>query len=155
MPVNTLSNQSLSNQSLSNHSLSPIRRLSEIGTRLVTRFWGREVGRDLWGNRYFVTRNPKAGSAARRWVLFADDPAFARIPPLWHLWLNYVTVVPPQTLETPPPDFSHAENAQKNAKDSCLAPEHVVRGGGRGRSPRAYLPWRPTTRSSGGSFGRY
>ena len=55
-----------------------------VGTALVTRFRGREVGRDEFGNVYFVNRkNP-----ARRWVIYSGSNDGSRVPPDWQLWLR-------------------------------------------------------------------
>lgn len=56
-----------------------------IGTRLVGWRTGREVGRDVQGNIYYVA---KAGKRERRWVIYNGEPEASRIPPEWHLWLH-------------------------------------------------------------------
>jgi NADH:ubiquinone oxidoreductase subunit len=56
-----------------------------LGTRLVGWRTGREVGRDGYGNIYYVSR---AGRRPRRWVIYNGDPEASRIPPEWHLWLH-------------------------------------------------------------------
>lgn len=55
------------------------------GTRLVGWRTGREVGRDVLGNVYFVA---KPGRRDRRWVIYAGEPEASQIPPEWHLWLH-------------------------------------------------------------------
>ena len=54
-----------------------------VGTALLTRMSGEEVGRDDSGNIYFRHKN-----GGRRWVIYsgANDGSF--VPPAWQAWLR-------------------------------------------------------------------
>ena len=55
-----------------------------VGTSLVTRWSGKEVGRDERGNVYFEHRkNP-----ARRWVIYSGANDGSNVPPGWQAWLR-------------------------------------------------------------------
>lgn len=60
------------------------------GTRLWTRLFGEEVGRDEQGNRYFRTKD-----GDRRWVVYNGLNEASRVPSEWHGWLHKTTDVPP------------------------------------------------------------
>ena len=68
-----------------------------LGTRIMTRRTGTEVGRDAEGNIYY--RSGKAGAAnERRWVIYnGGTPEATRIPPEWHLWMHKTVSEPPST----------------------------------------------------------
>lgn len=57
---------------------------ASLGTTLVTRMRGEEVGRDEAGNRYF--RHRKDGS--RRWVIYQGSNDSSNVPPGWNAWLR-------------------------------------------------------------------
>lgn len=61
-----------------------------VGTWLHTARFGRAVGSDEQGNKYY---QDKAGR--RRWVIYAGAVEASRVPPEWHRWLHYTTDVPP------------------------------------------------------------
>lgn len=63
-----------------------------VGTRLVTRRTGREVGRDARGNIYYAS---KAAAEDRRWVIYAGPPEASDVPPEWHAWLHRQVDAPP------------------------------------------------------------
>jgi NADH:ubiquinone oxidoreductase subunit len=76
--------------------------MATIGTRLFTWLWGKEVGRDGAGNRYF--RHKRGGTTMdcslqkeRRWVIYRGEDEASRVPPEWHLWLHHTTdEIPPK-----------------------------------------------------------
>jgi NADH:ubiquinone oxidoreductase subunit len=55
-----------------------------IGTSLFSRRFGREAGRDEFGNVYFQHRDDKN----RRWVIYSGSNDGSRIPPGWQAWLR-------------------------------------------------------------------
>ncbi|MGQ0741740.1 MAG: NADH:ubiquinone oxidoreductase subunit NDUFA12 [Alphaproteobacteria bacterium] len=63
-----------------------------LGTVLATLFFGRLVGRDTFGNRYYESRK------GRRWVIYAGTVEASRVPPEWHGWLHYTFKDPPTVL---------------------------------------------------------
>jgi NADH:ubiquinone oxidoreductase subunit len=61
-----------------------------IGTKLFTRRFGTEVGRDDDGNVYY--RND---GDTRRWVLYDGDNDATRVGPEWYGWLHHTFEKPP------------------------------------------------------------
>jgi NADH:ubiquinone oxidoreductase subunit len=68
------------------------------GTTLNTRFhtwrFGKEVGRDDYGNVYYEGGLDSDGRT-RRWVIYDGLAEASRIPPGWHGWMHHRTDVSP------------------------------------------------------------
>ena len=67
---------------------SLVRRISQVGTILMTRMLGVQVGADTYGNRYFSLRRKHASELETRWVLYAREPEATKVPPEWFAWLH-------------------------------------------------------------------
>ena len=61
-----------------------------LGTRLWTRRFGTEVGRDEAGNVYYANAD-----STRRWVHYAGDNDASRVGPEWYGWLHHIFAQPP------------------------------------------------------------
>lgn len=66
--------------------LSFVRRLSQLGTICSVILFGRRVGEDEQGNRYYVMRAAKGRE--RRCVMYAREPEATLVPPEWYGWLH-------------------------------------------------------------------
>jgi len=80
--------------SKSDPNFSLIRRLSQLGTRWQTFFYGVKVGLDQFGNRYYRDRKTQKGVRERRWVIYAGEPEASKVPPEWHIWLHHTADAP-------------------------------------------------------------
>ena len=54
-----------------------------FGTRLKTIFFGKFVGDDELGNKYYESKNGK------RWVIYADTIDASKIPVEWYSWMHF------------------------------------------------------------------
>ena len=54
-----------------------------FGTKLKTIFFGKLVGSDTKGNKYYESKNGK------RWVIYADTIDASKIPVEWFSWIHY------------------------------------------------------------------
>ena len=54
-----------------------------FGTRLKTIFFGKLIGTDELGNKYYESRNGK------RWVIYSDTIDASKIPIEWYSWIHY------------------------------------------------------------------
>jgi len=77
-------------------TFSLIRRSSALGTILLTRFFGREVGQDEDGQRYFRSHFKDWAGRETRWVLYAGEPEASKVPPAWRAWLQHLCDAPPE-----------------------------------------------------------
>ncbi|GAN10282.1 NADH:ubiquinone oxidoreductase 13.4kD subunit [Mucor ambiguus] len=82
--------------------------------------WGRLVGTDVNGNKYFENLDEVSGR--ERWVEYASNqPDSGDITPDWHMWLSRITQEPPTEMNIQPkkwwgepiPNFSGTPKAFK------------------------------------------
>ena len=55
-----------------------------LGTRIYTLFFGKFVGKDSFGNRYYKSRS------GRRWVIYKDEIDASKIPNEWYSWIHFM-----------------------------------------------------------------
>ena len=58
-----------------------------IGTHLFSARKGKSVGEDIFGNKYYASKNP-ATEGDKRWVIYSCSNDASRVPPEWHGWLH-------------------------------------------------------------------
>ena len=56
-----------------------------LGTRLQTLFFGKIVGQDKFGNKYYQSRN------GRRWVIYKNEVDASTIPNEWYSWIHFTS----------------------------------------------------------------
>ena len=54
-----------------------------IGTRIKTIFFGKFVGEDSFGNKYYQNKSGK------RWVIYKDEIDASKIPNEWYSWIHF------------------------------------------------------------------
>lgn len=54
-----------------------------LGTFLKTLFFGKYVGRDEYGNKYYRSKKDE------RWVVYADKVEASKITSDWYLWMHH------------------------------------------------------------------
>ena len=54
-----------------------------FGTRLKTIFFGKLVGKDSFGNKYYENKKGK------RWVIYAEEIDASKIPVEWYSWIHF------------------------------------------------------------------
>ena len=54
-----------------------------LGTRIYTLFTGKFVGNDVFGNKYYESKNGK------RWVIYANTVDASKIPVEWYSWIHF------------------------------------------------------------------
>tara|TARA_R110002124_G_scaffold95868_3_gene240163 strand:- start:200 stop:595 length:396 start_codon:yes stop_codon:yes gene_type:complete len=116
-----------------------------MGTRFFTWKYGKLVGKDEQGNRYFeASKGQKLGGYPRRWVLYNGYAEGSRVPPEWHGWLH-------NTVPTPPTDEDYtAKSWQKPHRPNGTGTIHAYRpqgsiagGGARPKATGDYEAWKP------------
>ena len=82
-----------------------------FGTKLYTWLYGKFVGSDDFGNKYYVNNNDSSDLSSKRWVIFKGEIEASKIPPHWHAWLH-------KSIDKPPTDYSHKYSWQKDHKQN-------------------------------------
>ena len=54
-----------------------------FGTRLKTIFFGKLVGSDSFGNKYYK------GKSGKRWVIYSNEVDSTKIPVEWYSWMHF------------------------------------------------------------------
>ena len=54
-----------------------------IGTKIKTFFYGKYVGTDSFGNKYYESRKKK------RWVIYSGEIDASKIPAEWYSWIHH------------------------------------------------------------------
>ena len=54
-----------------------------IGTKIKTILFGKFVGRDDFGNKYYESKNGK------RWIIYSGDIDASKIPVEWFSWMHF------------------------------------------------------------------
>ena len=56
-----------------------------LGTKIKTLFFGKLVGTDSFGNKYYESKKGK------RWVIYADEVDASKIPVEWYSWIHFTS----------------------------------------------------------------
>ena len=54
-----------------------------FGTKIETLFFGKFVGKDHLGNKYYESKKGK------RWVIYAEEIDASKIPVEWYSWIHF------------------------------------------------------------------
>ncbi len=114
-----------------------------IGTKLHTLVYGKFIGRDEFGNRYYQARSVRRGeNKKRRWVIYQGIAEASKVPANWHGWLHY-------TLDAPLPQAKQYQWQKQHLPNLTgtlgryLPRGHVRKGGVRAPAAADYQPWKP------------
>ena len=76
-----------------------------FGTFLKTLFFGKYVGKDELGNKYYKNKKDE------RWVIYAKDIEATKITSDWFLWMHHtINEIPSETLKKYDWQKNHSEN---------------------------------------------
>ena len=89
-----------------------------FGTKLYTWLYGKLVGTDETGNKYYTNNDNQNDISAKRWVIFEGDIEASKIPPHWHAWLH-------KTIDIPPLNYSHKYYWQKNHQENMTGTKNA------------------------------
>lgn len=105
---------------------------------------GKLVGKDIFGNKYYVEkRNPKAGKA-KRWVMYNGLAEASKVPPLWHAWLHYITDELPNEMNAPTYFWQKEHQPNLTGTSFAYKPKgHLEACGKRAQSSSDYDAWQP------------
>ena len=56
-----------------------------IGTKLYTIFFGKLVGKDDFGNKYYENKNK-----TKRWVIYKEEIDASKISADWYSWIHFI-----------------------------------------------------------------
>lgn len=115
--------------------------MATIGTKIHTMLFGKFVGSDEFGNRYYTR---KTSQGEKRWVMYNGKDEPSKVPPLWHGWLHYTLDEVPSasTVKHYKWEKQHLPNLTGTA-GAYVPPGHIRRGAEREPSTSDYTAWKP------------
>jgi len=122
--------------------------MATIGTILNTLLFGKFVGKDEFGNKYYEHRSALLGGRKKRWVIYNGEEEATKIPATWHAWVHYVTDKKPKSSPGPSKDKTktwikpHLPNLS-GTKYTYRPKGHVLEGGERATATGDYEAWKP------------
>ena len=123
--------------------------MASVGTLLHTLLFGKLVGEDEYGNRYYTQRGVRKNISSdsrksERWVIYKESVDPTRIPAYWHGWMHHTTDVVPQKEHALQYAWQQPNlpNPTGTAQ-SYLPPGHTLHGGARPVTAADYEPWNP------------
>tara|TARA_B110000971_G_scaffold121386_1_gene124325 strand:- start:556 stop:915 length:360 start_codon:yes stop_codon:yes gene_type:complete len=103
-----------------------------FGTFLKTLFFGKLVGKDFYGNRYYKNKKDE------RWVVYQDNVEASKITSEWFLWIHHtVNEVPVSTKSKYLWQKNHLEN--QTGTTNSYKPSSISR---LNKSKKKYDTWK-------------
>lgn len=110
--------------------------MANIGTKLNTFLFGKKLGQDEFGNKYFTN------SKGKRWVIYQGLDEASKVPAEWHRWLHKTTDELPVDVKKHSWEQQHLPNLTGTVHS--YAPKgHISRGGKRSKTTGDYTAWKP------------
>ncbi len=89
-----------------------------FGTKIYTWLYGKLVGIDEVGNKYYTNKTDKSNLNDKRWVIFSGEIEASKIPPHWHAWLH-------KLIDVPPINYRHQYSWQKEHKQNMTGTKNA------------------------------
>ena len=114
-----------------------------FGTKIYTWLYGKLVGIDEVGNKYYTNKNDKSNLNDKRWVIFSGEIEASKIPPHWHAWLH-------KTIDKPPLEYQHKYDWQKDhlhnptgTSEAYFPNSHPLSKLKESKTKKEYETWKP------------
>ena len=88
-----------------------------FGTRLQTIFFGKFVGEDEFGNKYYENKKKK-----KRWVIYKGEVEATKIPIEWYSWMHSIKNKIEQTHELEKYDWQKPHQSNLTGTDKSYYP---------------------------------
>lgn len=115
------------------------------GTRLFTWRFGKLVGQDEAGNRYYEQKSGVGPlGVPRRWVIYKSLSEASQVTADWYGWLHYTVDTPPTQDNYQPRPWQKPHRMNLTGTPSAYRPAGSIIG--EGHRPKAtgdYKAWRP------------
>ncbi|WP_422345518.1 NADH:ubiquinone oxidoreductase subunit NDUFA12 [Parasphingorhabdus sp.] len=114
-----------------------------IGTALFSARKGKFIGEDVFGNKYYQTKNiSKDGD--QRWVIYSGANDASRVPPEWHGWLHKSFDEIPESYLPQARIWEKEPTGNLTGTANAYRPAGALEAGGvRAAATGDYEPWNP------------
>lgn len=121
--------------------------LSELGTRLYTFIFGKYVGTDEFGNRYYkgsAKEGKHIGNSnkERRWVIYRNRKEPSTVPGGWHGWLHYIIDDIPTDLKSHKWQKHHIQSLT-GTNLAYVPSDHAADHAESRKQEKSYSSWKP------------
>ena len=89
-----------------------------IGTRLNIIFFGKFVGQDEFGNKYYENKKRK-----KRWVIYSEEIEATKIPIEWYSWMHSIKNKIEETHELKKYDWQKNHLSNQTGTDKAYNPK--------------------------------
>ncbi|MDC3036282.1 NADH-ubiquinone oxidoreductase subunit NDUFA12 family protein [Candidatus Pelagibacter sp.] len=103
-----------------------------FGTRLKTIFFGKFVGRDSFGNKYYESKNGK------RWVIYSKEIDATKIPVEWYSWIHHTPNRIEKTHEFQKYDWQKPHQSNTTGTETAYHPNKS----NKDALKKKYKPWK-------------
>ena len=90
-----------------------------FGTMLKTLFFGRYVGKDEYGNKYYKN------SKNERWVIYSKEIEATKITSDWYLWMHHTTDIVPNFTEKNKYSWQKKHSENKTGTSESFKPTKI------------------------------
>ena len=90
-----------------------------FGTRIKTILFGKLIGSDEYGNRYYQSKKGK------RWVIYANEIDASKIPVEWYSWIHFMPNKIENIHKLEKHNWQKPHQANLTGTDSALSLIHI------------------------------
>lgn len=125
--------------------------MASLGTHLYTLFFGRYVGSDDYGNRYYRSskcqgKHVGRANTERRWVVYKGEVEPSKVPAEWHGWLHHITDEKPSNAETAKYSWQKPHKVNCTGTHQAYLPQgHKKAKNKRAKATGDYNAWKPNS----------
>ena len=91
-----------------------------ISTMLYTKLFGQNIGQDVFGNKYYMSKTK--AKKQRRWVIYNGYADSSKVPAKWHTWLHGVVDEIPSEQEGSDKKWMKSHLPNLTGSDSAYRP---------------------------------
>ena len=105
-----------------------------IGTFIYTIFFGKLVGKDDSGNKYYQNNSGK------RWVIYKGEINASKIPSDWFLWIHHTTNDTPSKNKKSKHFWQKPHKENKTGTNDSYKPNKITK---KSKDFKKYETWKP------------
>ena len=105
-----------------------------IGTFLYTIFFGKLVGKDEFGNKYYQNKQGK------RWVIYNGEINASKITSDWFSWMHHTTNNAPSKINSNKYSWQKPHKDNKTGTSESYRPNKISK---KGKNFKKYETWKP------------
>ncbi len=102
-----------------------------FGTRLNTMIFGKYVGKDSFGNKYYENKKGK------RWIIYAGEIDASKIPNEWYSWIHHTPNIIEKNHNPDKYDWQKPHKSNQTGTDSAYYPNKK-----KDDIPKKYKSWK-------------